>query len=55
MGLEPIKKPIQMDSIDEELRNTLWSMLTIYYWDTYRLIQTTVASSRKAIYMIYSS
>ena len=34
-GLEPIKKPIQLGSIDKELRNALWSLLTIYYWDTY--------------------
>ena len=35
IGLKPIRKPIQIDGIDEELRNTLWSLLTAFYWDKY--------------------
>lgn len=33
-GLEPVKTVIQTDSIDIDLRNSLWNALTIYYWDT---------------------
>ena len=35
IGLKPIRKPIQINGIDEELRNTLWSLLTAFYWDQY--------------------
>lgn len=33
VGLKPIKNVIQIDSIDAELRNSLWNALTIFYWD----------------------
>jgi hypothetical protein len=33
-GLKPKKTKIQKDDIDEDLRNSLWSMLKICYWDT---------------------
>ena len=36
IGIKPIKKPIQINSIDEELRNTLWSVLTAAYWEIYK-------------------
>jgi hypothetical protein len=33
-GLKPIKSVIQIDSMDDALRNGLWSALTIYDWDS---------------------
>ena len=30
-GISPARKTIQIDSIDQELRNSLWSALTIYF------------------------
>jgi hypothetical protein len=32
-GYTPIKSAIQLESIDEELRNALWSVVQLYYWD----------------------
>jgi hypothetical protein len=34
-GIVPVEKIIQRESIDNELRNSLWSLLNIYYWDSY--------------------
>ena len=31
-GLKPIKKIMQIDDMDEDLRNSLWNALTIIYW-----------------------
>ena len=33
MGIESATKSIQISSIDAHLRNALWSLLTIHYWD----------------------
>lgn len=30
---KPVKKVIQVDSMDEELRNGLWNALHVFYWD----------------------
>jgi len=35
MGFEPIKKEIQIDSMDDDLRNGLWNVLTIVYWGNF--------------------
>lgn len=35
LGITPIEKAIQIGKIDEELRNSLWSILTTFYWDTF--------------------
>jgi hypothetical protein len=35
-GYKPVRKIIQKDSIDEDLRNRLWNALTIYYWNEMR-------------------
>lgn len=32
-GLKLVKSVIQVDSMDSELRNSLWNALTIFYWD----------------------
>jgi len=32
-GLKPVKSVMQVDSMDEDLRNSLWNALTIYYWN----------------------
>lgn len=36
-GVKPVKTVVQTDSIDEELRNVLWSALKMYYWDTIQI------------------
>ncbi len=35
IGITPIEKAIQISSIDKDLRNSLWSVLTSFYWDTF--------------------
>jgi hypothetical protein len=32
-GIKPVKSVIQVDSIDDELRNGLWDALIFHYWD----------------------
>lgn len=36
MGLKPVRKVMQVDSIDEPLRNRLWNALTMCYWENLR-------------------
>jgi AbiJ N-terminal domain 4 len=36
IGLTPKVKLAKKEEIDAELRNSLWSLLTIFYWETYR-------------------
>lgn len=35
IGITPVEKAIQVGSIDEDLRNSLWSLLTAFYWETF--------------------
>jgi hypothetical protein len=35
VGITPIEKAIQIESIDIDLRSSLWSLLTIFYWDRF--------------------
>ncbi len=35
-GIKPIKSFMQIDSMDEELKNSLWNALSVYYWDRVR-------------------
>ena len=35
LGITPIEKAIQIEAIDNDLRNSLWSLLTAFYWDTF--------------------
>lgn len=35
LGITPIKKAIQIETIDDDLRNSLWSLLTRFYWDIF--------------------
>jgi|Deesub1362A_J573_1020465.scaffolds.fasta_scaffold01916_5 hypothetical protein len=32
-GIKPVKSVIQVDSVDKDLRVSLWNALTIYYWN----------------------
>ena len=32
-GIKPVKNVIQTDSMDDDLRNSLWNALTLNYWD----------------------
>ena len=34
-GITPTAKIIQRESMDDDLRSSLWSLLSIFYWDTY--------------------
>ena len=36
MGMLPAEKRIQIESIDDDLRNSLWNALTIFYWKTFK-------------------
>ena len=36
VGINPPEKILQLDSIDEDLRNGLWNTLTVIYWNSYR-------------------
>ena len=36
MGMLPAEKRIQIKSIDDDLRNSLWNALTIFYWKTFK-------------------
>lgn len=36
LGVAPATKLAQRESIDDELRSSLWSLLTLFYWRTYR-------------------
>jgi len=35
-GIKPIKKEFQRESVDEELRNRLWSAIKVIVWDKWR-------------------
>jgi hypothetical protein len=32
-GHKPVREAIQLDSIDEALKNGIWSLLGVFYWD----------------------
>lgn len=32
-GIKTVKKVMQVDNIDDDLRNGLWNALTVYYWE----------------------
>ena len=34
-GIVSVEKAIQRESMDDELKNSLWSQLQIFYWDTF--------------------
>jgi hypothetical protein len=38
-GLKPIKSVIQIESMDEDLRNGIWNALSIYYWKDVKVSQ----------------
>jgi hypothetical protein len=54
-GLEPIKSVVQIDSMDDDLRNGLWNALTIYDWDSLkpvhplRMMNSRSPSKRKDV------
>ncbi|GAA0724082.1 AbiJ-NTD4 domain-containing protein [Dokdonella soli] len=35
LGLAPASKVAQRECMDDDLRSSLWSLLTLFYWDTY--------------------
>ncbi|RYG15549.1 MAG: hypothetical protein EOO07_15160 [Chitinophagaceae bacterium] len=36
LGINPQLKIIQIESIDEDLKNSLWNALTLFYWNSYK-------------------
>ncbi|BEP44045.1 AbiJ-NTD4 domain-containing protein [Variovorax sp. V15] len=36
VGLKPLEKAIQLQAIDQDLRNALWNVMDIYAWSAYR-------------------
>lgn len=36
LGFSSATKVAQREEMDEDFRNSLWSLLALYYWDTYR-------------------
>ncbi|GAG36556.1 unnamed protein product, partial [marine sediment metagenome] len=38
-GLKPAKSVIQVDSMDDDLKNRLWNALTMFYWDKVEVIK----------------
>lgn len=36
IGKAPAVKLVQREELDDELRNSLWSVVTLFYWDTFR-------------------
>ena len=45
-GLKPVKEVIQLDSIDNAIRNGLWNGLTLYFWDLVSQYGSTQLSNR---------
>lgn len=43
-GIKPMKSIVQIDSMDNDLRDSLWNALTIYYWN--ELISNFVLNDR---------
>jgi len=35
-GLKPKKVAMQLDSMDDDLRASLWNALSIFYWEDFR-------------------
>ena len=38
-GLKPVKSIMQVDSMDDDLRNGLWNALTIFYWNQVKTVE----------------
>ncbi|OUM06554.1 hypothetical protein BW686_15795 [Pseudomonas syringae] len=48
-GITPSVKAIQLEAIDIELRNSIWNILLIFYWNTYRSAEHERHSSFKHV------
>ncbi|AZB23494.1 hypothetical protein EG339_02070 [Chryseobacterium bernardetii] len=47
IGKNKVKKIIQIDEIDEELKNSLWNAVTFYYWDIVQ--ESFISSNNKTV------
>jgi hypothetical protein len=52
MGLKPVKNIIQSDSMDDELRNKLWNLLDIYYWNECYKYRSSVTGYDSGYYFV---
>lgn len=56
-GLKPIKSILQVDSMDDDLRNSLWNALSMYYWSkvtsTYLSLNDKMETLVYMLYMFY--
>lgn len=50
-GIKPVKNVMQVDSIDDDLRNSLWNALSVYYWD--KMEEYDFLSSRQDINFLF--
>lgn len=48
-GIKPLQKPLQLDGLDEELRNSLWNCLHICYWSHWEEYQYVWTEESKAL------
>lgn len=49
-GLKPVKSVLQVDSMDDDLRNSLWNALDSFYWST--IIGNPYLSSDKNMHLL---
>lgn len=42
LGISPVEKAIQRESMDDELRNSLWSLIQGVYWDNYQCTRSAM-------------
>lgn len=54
-GITPVKIDLQVDSIDDDLRNSIWNVLHLYCWHKARHDLTDRSSLRYFLYRIWSN
>lgn len=52
-GLKPAQKNLQLESIDQDLRNKLWSALQETVWDQYNVFPRQIESTLRACWVYY--
>lgn len=64
MGIKPVKAVMQVESMDDDLRNSLWNALCLFYWDevksklppstdVYSLLGTNIYTLLKTLWLDY--
>ena len=47
LGITPAGKAVQIETMDDDLRNSLWSLLQAFYWDKFNRTMYDVVGNRK--------